>query len=103
MFSWCERGELNPHALGALDPKSSASTSSATLALTWIFHKDRREMAESAVNAESERSELFEEQVQKARRHIVKYFEDTFCSCDAAGMVLSVIAADRLLNIWVKH
>ena len=33
MIFWCERGELNPHALGALDPKSSASTSSATLAL----------------------------------------------------------------------
>ncbi len=28
---WCERGELNPHGY-PLDPKSSASASSATLA-----------------------------------------------------------------------
>jgi hypothetical protein len=28
---WCERGELNPHGC-PLDPKSSASASSATLA-----------------------------------------------------------------------
>src|SRR5439155_15080456 len=30
--SWCERGDSNPHGCGPLDPKSSASTSSATLA-----------------------------------------------------------------------
>jgi hypothetical protein len=30
---WCERGDLNPHTRNALDPKSSASTNSATLAL----------------------------------------------------------------------
>lgn len=29
--NWCERGELNPHGY-PLDPKSSASASSATLA-----------------------------------------------------------------------
>jgi hypothetical protein len=29
---WCERGELNPHGVYPLDPKSSASASSATLA-----------------------------------------------------------------------
>ena len=29
---WCERGGSNPQGLGPLDPKSSASTSSATLA-----------------------------------------------------------------------
>ncbi len=29
---WCEKGESNPHALRALDPKSSASASSAILA-----------------------------------------------------------------------
>jgi hypothetical protein len=29
---WCERGELNPHGCDPLDPKSSASASSATLA-----------------------------------------------------------------------
>lgn len=35
---WCERGELNPHGY-PLDSKSSASTSSATLAR--IAHKGR--------------------------------------------------------------
>ncbi len=30
---WCERGDLNPHEQGSLDPKSSASTSSATFAI----------------------------------------------------------------------
>ncbi len=29
---WCERRESNSHGLAPLDPKSSASTSSATLA-----------------------------------------------------------------------
>ena len=32
---WCERGESNPHEPGPLDPKSSASTNFATLALTF--------------------------------------------------------------------
>ena len=32
LSAWCERGELNPHGC-PLDPKSSASTCSATLAL----------------------------------------------------------------------
>ena len=38
--AWCERGDLNPHGL-PLDPKSSASANSATLALTkeYIYHK----------------------------------------------------------------
>ena len=32
-YRWCERGDSNSQALRALDPKSSASASSATLAL----------------------------------------------------------------------
>ncbi len=31
-YGWCERGDSNSHSLKELDPKSSASTSSATLA-----------------------------------------------------------------------
>ncbi len=31
LYSWCERGDSNPHGY-PLDPKSSASASSATLA-----------------------------------------------------------------------
>ena len=34
-----ERGDSNPHALKALDPKSSASTNSATLADTLQISK----------------------------------------------------------------
>ncbi len=33
-FSWCERGDLNPHAHRALTPEASASTNSATLAMS---------------------------------------------------------------------
>lgn len=32
VLDWCERGELNPHGC-PLDPKSSASANSATLAI----------------------------------------------------------------------
>ena len=38
--------------------------------LTRIFNKGRRERSENAVNADSERSETFEEQRKKVRRHI---------------------------------
>ncbi len=32
LFSWCERGDLNPHVHRTLTPEASASTNSATLA-----------------------------------------------------------------------
>ena len=38
--------------------------------LARIFHKGRRERPENAMNANSERSETFEEQRKKVRRHI---------------------------------
>ena len=34
IFSWCERGDLNPHVHRTLTPEASASTNSATLAIT---------------------------------------------------------------------
>jgi len=64
--------------------------------LARIFHKGRRERPENAMNADSERSETFEEQRKKVRRHIVKYFEESFLRCNAAGMVFSGLIADRL-------
>ena len=33
-FSWCERGDLNPHVHRTLTPEASASTNSATLAMS---------------------------------------------------------------------
>ena len=46
-LKWCERGDSNPHGFGPLDPKSSASTNSATLAPhvrvsqnRWCPHQD---------------------------------------------------------------
>lgn len=34
LFSWCERGDLNPHVHRTLTPEASASTNSATLAMS---------------------------------------------------------------------
>lgn len=39
MLLWYERGESNPHAVKTLEPKSSASTSSATLAYVYLLTK----------------------------------------------------------------
>jgi len=38
--------------------------------LARIFHKSHRERPENAMDADSERSETFEEQRKKGRRHI---------------------------------
>jgi len=40
------------------------------IVLTRIFHKGRRERSENAMDADSERSETFEEQREKSHRHI---------------------------------
>ena len=40
------------------------------LHVTRIFHKGRRERSENAMDADSERSETFEEQRKKGHRHI---------------------------------
>jgi len=40
------------------------------IALTRIFHKGRSERSENAMDADSERSETFEEQREKGHRHI---------------------------------
>ncbi len=47
------------------------------------------------MNADSERSETFEEQ-RKRIADILKYFEESFLRCNTAGMVFSGLAADRL-------
>ncbi len=45
--------------------------------LACILHKDRRKRPENAMNADSERSEAFEEQ-RKKDADILKYFEGSF-------------------------
>ena len=61
--------------------------SSAWKDIARISHKDRCERPESAVDARNS---------VKKHADILKYFEDAFLRCDAAGMVLSGLVADRL-------
>jgi len=55
--------------------------------LARIFHKGRRERPENAMDARNS---------VKRTADILKYFEESFLRCNAAGMVFSGFAADRL-------
>ncbi len=55
--------------------------------LARIFHKGRRERPEKAMNARNS---------VKRSADILKYFEESFLRCNAAGMVFSGLAADHL-------